>query len=348
MMHIELHNDNVILSILVVSHNQKRELKRCLESIFTMHLSFPYEIIVSDDRSMDGTREMLETEYANRVVITYCNSDEGHCTNNSQRSGYNRCNAYPLAQGKYIAHVDADDYFRPHATVYEKQVLALEAHPECALAMSTCVCVQEGEQLENGRIWHFPRTIRDGEVLDSHDFIREDWFRINQCFMQRRNPDVNPVALYGKRYVDSVITYHHLQFGKVVYVDACDYVYVQHSSSVVGKLSMQSKDSVILWCLGLYIPLLIPSQTKDFFFGCYFSSIKRVIQMALNNYQLQEENYNSLSDLHVWIYDCFARKLMKKDIFRLKFTLFCMQIMHRIGWQPSLAVYLLRTLLYKK
>ena len=55
---------------------------------------------------------------ADKVIITYCNSDEGNCANNSQRSGYNRCNAYPLAKGKYIAHVDADDYLAPDFVEY--------------------------------------------------------------------------------------------------------------------------------------------------------------------------------------------------------------------------------------
>lgn len=345
MMHIELHNDNVILSILVVSHNQKRELKRCLESIFTMHLSFPYEIIVSDDHSMDGTREMLATEYADRVVITYCNSDEGHCANNSQRSGYNRCNAYPLAQGKYIAHVDADDYFRPNATVYEKQVAALEAHPECAIAMSTCVCVQEGEPLENGRIWHFPRTMRDGEKLDSREFIRGDWFRINQCFMQRRNPDVNPVALYGNRYVDSVITYHHLQFGSVVYVDACDYIYVGHPHSVVNELVKSSRDSEVLWNLGLYIPALIPKWKRDFYMGEYYWMIRSNIRMALDGYRLQPDNYASLQELHIWIYDCFARDLSVVDKCRLRITDLWMRFLKKTGFENMLFIKILQFLL---
>ena len=58
-------NDQIILSIIVISHEQREELRRCLDSILAMNLSFPYEIIVSDDRSTDGSYE-LACEFAGK------------------------------------------------------------------------------------------------------------------------------------------------------------------------------------------------------------------------------------------------------------------------------------------
>lgn len=344
----------ILLSVIVISHNQRDELRRCLDSILAMNLSFPYEIIVSDDRSTDGTFELALTykqKYVEgnlaRFIAVQCNSDEGNCANNSLRSGYNRCNAYPYAQGKYIAHVDADDYFRPGADVYERQVAALEKHPECALAMSTCLTIKEGEPLTNGTPWPFPRKMTDGEIIEQRDFVRGNWFRLNQCFIQRRNPNVNPVKLYGNRYVDSVITYHHLQFGKVVYVDACDYIYVHHPNSVVTDLSKDDKDSIVMWCLGLYIPVLIPKWTQDFYMGFYYQQIREVIKLAKSNYQLKEKNYNGLKELHIWIYDCFARKMNIWDVWRLRLIDFGLKVSKKAKIENSLYINVLKSLLNK-
>lgn len=334
-----------LLSIIVISHEQREELRRCLDSILAMRLPFAHEIIVSDDRSQDGTREMLEREYADKVIITYCNSDKGNCANNSQRSGYNRSNAYPLAKGKYIAHVDADDYFRQGADVYVKQVKALEKHPECALAMSNCCEVKENN-IADAMPWRFPKQMIDGEVLSVDEFLSKDYFRLNQCFIQRRNPDVDPVALYGNRYVDSVITYHHLQFGKVVYVDTCDYMYVRNEGSVTMSLAKQSKDNVIMWCLGLYIPLLIPSLTRYFFMGAEYQHIREVLKMAKAGYQLQPSNYCSLENLHVYIYDCFNREISSVDKLRLWFTDVWMKLMKKSGMTNRVSIGVLKCLLY--
>ena len=336
---------NPILSIIVICHEQREELRRCLDSILAMQMPFEYEIIVSDDRSTDGTREMLEKEYADKVITTYCNSDEGDCATNSLRSGYNRSHAYPLAKGKYIAHVDADDYFRDGADVYVKQVAALKAHPECALAMSNCL-VLNGDDLSKAQPWPFPRKMHDGEILNKMQFLSDDFFRLNQCFMMRRNPDVNPAELYGDRYVDSIITYHHLQFGDVIYVDACDYVYVQNEGSVTNELAKQSQDHLIMWCLGLYIPLLIPSLTKYFFFGEEYQSIRNVIKMALSGYKLQPQNYKSLQNLNAFIYDCFARDLTPLAIFRLKSIDFLEKEMKKNHLQSKVLMWMLRKLLY--
>ncbi|GEM_PF-1031160 len=345
-----MQNISPILSVIVISHNQREELKRCIDSILNMRLSYPFEIIISDDRSTDGTFELAQqyehlalqkssTDAENdikfpstlfRIIALQCNSDECQPANNSQRSGYNRCNAYPYAQGRYIAHVDADDYFLPNATVYEKQIQALEQHPECALAMSNCLCVNEGEPIENGKSWTLPRKMTDGEVINEKNFIQGDFFRINQCFMQRRNPYIDPVALYGKRYVDAVITYHHLQFGKVVWVDACDYVYVGHTTSVTGQMAKANHDADVIWCMALYIPALIP-QWKSFFLSpSYYAELRRVLSLALSNYQLQKKNSAGLKGMNVFVYNCFNKTtLSANDKHRLKCANYIMTFANR-------------------
>lgn len=337
----------MILSIIIISHNQRSELKRCVDSVLAQDLPFEHEIIISDDRSTDGSYELAQ-EYASKypyIIATQCNSDACNPANNSHRSGYNRCNGYKYAKGKYLVHVDADDYFRPDAKVYEKQIKALEAHPECALAMSTCLCVKEGSPLETGIPWGFPRKMIEGEVIESKEFVRGDWFRLNQCFMQRRNPNVDPIALYGKRYVDSVITYHHLQFGDVVYVDACDYVYVGHEGSVVANLSKNNRDSEILWNLGVYIPVLIPRWWQDFTMGFYYSQIRANIKLLRSGYRLQLSNLNSLKNLNVWFYNCFGRKLTFFDELRLYVLDSWLKLMKKFRLESNFFVWILKKLI---
>lgn len=344
-----------ILSVIIISHNQRDDLQRCLDSIVSMPLTYPYEIIVSDDRSTDGSYE-LACRYAQsealkqgsllRIVALQCNSDEGDVTGNSQRSGYNRCNAYPHAQGKYIAHVDADDYFVPEAAVYEKQIAALEQHPECALAMSNCLCLNEGDELANARPWILPRAMKDGEILSENEFIQGNFFRINQCFMQRRQADVDPVARYGKRYVDSVITYHHLQFGKVVYVKACDYVYVGHQQSVTGQMAKADHDSAVMWCLAVYIPMLIPKWKNGFLSRSYFPDLRHVIRLALQGYRMKESNVAQLRDLDVFLYRCFNAPLSLFSRLRLYMALAAMHLPEFC--QPAVLYRLLIGELYPK
>lgn len=333
-----------ILSIIVISHEQREQLRRCIDSIITMHLTYPCEIIISDDRSTDGSFELaewyshqsLDNEHIVRIVALQCNSDLCSPAYNSDRSGYNRCNAYPYARGKYIVHVDADDYFLPNANIYNKQIRALEEHPECALAMSKHLYLHDGKTIEEAEQVGFKIELKDGDVVTSEEFIKSIYFHLNQALMLRRIEDVDPVKLYGKKYVDSVITYHHLQFGSIIYVDACDYVYVQYKKSITGQMESLNQDSRIMWCLALYIPCLIPYWRKTFM-EYHYESIRGIVRLAKDDYMLAKHNYEALKCLRMWIYECFGRHITKIDKLRIRLFLFVQRIQKKYNMYENKA-----------
>lgn len=336
----------MVLSIIVISHNQKEQFRRCIESILSQDLPFEHEIIVSDDASTDGTWELIkeyEAAYPGLVKAYRCNSNDCNPANTSHRSGWNRCNAYPHATGKYIAHVDADDFFRPGADVYKRQVEALEKHPECAMALSNILKIKDGQDIDEAVRWHKEGVISEGRLMTGSEFISNHLFILNQAFMQRRNPDVDPVALYGRRYVDSVITFHHLQYGSIVCVDACDYVYVNYRTSVTGEMTA-TRDTDVLWCLGLYIPALIPMWRHDYYLADY-SGIRRVVKMARAGYRLQDKNKKSLEGLGVYVYDAFNRNLGCFDRCRLAMAELFLRTMHMLGWNKRADTDILHMLL---
>lgn len=338
----------MILSAIIISHNQKEEFRRCIDSILAQDLPFEHEIIVSDDASTDGTWELIkeyETKYPGLVKAYQCNSNDCDPASTSHRSGWNRCNAYPHATGKYIAHVDADDYFRQGADVYKRQVEALEQHPECSLAMSNVIWNEDGLSLEDSWACFTHGEIEDGRIYSPHEYISNRMFIINQAFMERRNPDMDPVSLYGRRYVDAVITYHHLQFGNIVCVDACDYVYVQSKNSIAGNMA-QTKDQMVIWCNGIYIPALIPSLRHEFYLADN-RGIRDVVSLARSGYQLQDKNKRSLEDLRLYIYDAFNRPLTLIDKFRLFLTSTFLRAIDKFGWDKKADTDILHFLLCK-
>ena len=345
-----------ILSIIIIAHEQRELLRRCINRILIMNIRYPYEIIISDDRSIDGTYELAK-QYSDdvknktltvnnllRIIALRCNSDECNPAYNSERSGYNRCNAYPYAIGKYVAYVDADDYFLPNADVYNKQIDALESHPKCALAMSNHLYIQDGDSIDKAKIIYPNVRPKNGEIITAQDFIRNDYFHLNQAFLQRRNPDIDPVKLYGKKYVDSVITYHHLQFGTIVYVDVCDYVYVQYKNSVTGQMENQNRDQDVMWCLHLYIPSLILAYRNEMIKVGY-EQIRNVLRMAKADYMLKLHNYKALHSLNMWIYECFGHHITPYDKIRLKICMRWQYLQKKYDWYGNVGCWIMWKLL---
>ena len=114
---------SVLLSIIAISHNQRELLKRCIDSILAQSIPFEYEVLISDDASSDGSYELAQ-EYAERYPLIHafsCNTDDFDPSNKSFRSGINRCNALKHAKGKYVAHIDCDDFLLSYSRIYEKE-----------------------------------------------------------------------------------------------------------------------------------------------------------------------------------------------------------------------------------
>jgi len=89
------------LSIIIPSFNTKNLLDRCLKSIMNSLLSsnMQYEIIVVDNASKDGTRELLKSKYP-RVISIFNNSNMGYSKSNNF--------AITRAKGKYVLLLNSD------------------------------------------------------------------------------------------------------------------------------------------------------------------------------------------------------------------------------------------------
>ena len=93
------------VSVCVITYNQERYIRQCLDSLVTQQTDFDFEIIVGEDCSTDGTRAIVE-EYVERyphlVRALFQPSNTGGSRNNLE--------VHAAARGDYVAHMDGDDY----------------------------------------------------------------------------------------------------------------------------------------------------------------------------------------------------------------------------------------------
>lgn len=114
------------VSVCVVTYNQRDYIEECLDSLLSQEVDFNFEIIVGDDASTDGTAEKIQ-EYADRYPgVVYPRLKKSNVG-----AGLNIADVYKSARGKYIAHLDGDDYALPGKL--QKQVNALESNPSCVI-----------------------------------------------------------------------------------------------------------------------------------------------------------------------------------------------------------------------
>lgn len=117
------------VSVSVVTYQHAKTAPQAIDSVLLQETDFDFEVIIGDDASVDGTREILERyhSYAPASVKTLLRQD------NAGDAGLTNVIAtIDAAEGDYIAFLDGDDYWTDTAKL-QKQADFLDAHPECAL-----------------------------------------------------------------------------------------------------------------------------------------------------------------------------------------------------------------------
>lgn len=100
------------ISVIIPTYNRKHTLQRAIDSVLVQTFK-PFEIIIVDDGSEDGTREWLLQNYPSVQYI--------HQPNNGVSSARNK--GIQISQGSWIALLDSDDEWMPEKLEYQSRFL---------------------------------------------------------------------------------------------------------------------------------------------------------------------------------------------------------------------------------
>lgn len=122
-----------LVSIVCDTYNHAPYVRAALDSFLMQKTEFPFEIIVHDDASTDGTADIIREYEAAHPDLFRCI----YRTENIYRKDPKILEHYvfPLARGKYVAICEGDDYWTTPDKL-QKQIAYMEANPDCTL----CVC----------------------------------------------------------------------------------------------------------------------------------------------------------------------------------------------------------------
>ena len=128
-------SEGIKISVIMSVYNGEEYLAEAIDSVLGQSLA-DFELIVINDCSTDRTGELL-ARYASADARVKVHTNE---VNLRLPSSLNK--AISLAQGKYIARMDADDICLPDRL--EKQYAFMEAHPDVALSSCKFMTLKNG------------------------------------------------------------------------------------------------------------------------------------------------------------------------------------------------------------
>lgn len=128
------------VSVLMYVYNQAPYLEKAIRSVVGQRGDFAAEVIIHDDASTDGSREIIQ-RYADKypqLIIPILQEE------NQMQQGVDFVSLYvmPRVTGKYIAYCEGDDYWTD-AEKLSLQIDILDNHPEYSGVCHNCVVVDD-------------------------------------------------------------------------------------------------------------------------------------------------------------------------------------------------------------
>ena len=128
-----------LVSVVIPSYNAARFLPQALDSVFAQTFT-DYEVIVVDDESQDETPAVV-ARYGSRLRYLRARLGSANATRNA---------GILASRGRYIALLDADDWWLPHKL--EAQVDFAEQCPRAGLVYARCLVVEEASGATLGEL----------------------------------------------------------------------------------------------------------------------------------------------------------------------------------------------------
>ena len=123
--------EDIVVSISCITFNHAKFIRECLDGFMMQQTSFPFEVLIHDDASTDGTQDIIR-EYQRKYpdIIKPILQKENQWSKGAR--GISRKYNFPRAKGKYIAMCEGDDYWTDPLKL-QKQVDFLEDNPKYVL-----------------------------------------------------------------------------------------------------------------------------------------------------------------------------------------------------------------------
>lgn len=280
-----------LVSVSVVTYNHKDYIKQCLDGILMQETNFPFEIILGEDESNDGTREICieyTNKYPDKIKLFLRSRKDVIYINGNPTGRYNFIQNLKAANGKYIALCEGDDYWTDPLKL-QKQVDFLEENTDVNLCFHNADIIDTqgkfvktllGDDIINEE--YTPQEVCSGKILPTASVV----FRSILIELPR--------IMYSVQNADTVLFALLTQKSKAKYISSVNNsIYRFHDRGVWNSLDNLSKTNALA---NSYYKLekVINKENKSF-----------VAQVALKNYGTVFENLLPIKRMPFYVKDYF-------------------------------------------
>lgn len=208
-----------LLSVCLITYNHVKYIKEAIDSVLNQKVNFEWELIIADDYSTDGTREILleyQRKHPDFIKLILQEKNIGAAKNWTE--------LLLAPRSKYIAYFEGDDYWTDSLKL-QKQINFLETHDSFSSCFHNTLILKE-----NGEAHTYKEYSKDYYTID--DTLDNQALFHTSSFVFRREALVIPEWIPEIRSGDMVLFTIIARTGYIKYIPEVMSVYRKHDSGI--------------------------------------------------------------------------------------------------------------------
>jgi hypothetical protein len=220
-----------LASVVLRTYEHAPFVAQAIESVLVQEAPFEFELVIGEDCSGDGTREIVE-RYAERhpgiVRAVLPQENLGH--------GAILKRAFEASRGSFVAYLDGDDYWTS-ATKLARQVSYLEEHEECASCFHDVSLIYDVAGMPSGVTT--PALAESSFALE--DILTECFIGSPSMMFCREVIETLPAWAFESAWIDWLIHIRSAEHGPLGYIPEALAAYRVHEGGMFSSLDRVSQ-----------------------------------------------------------------------------------------------------------
>jgi glycosyltransferase involved in cell wall biosynthesis len=247
----QLSCENPIVSVVMITYNHERFIAQAVESVLMQETDFPVELVIGEDCSTDGTREVvsrLARENPGVIRPVLQGRNVGAVSNTDA--------VLKACRGEYIAMLEGDDYWTDPLKL-RRQVEALDRDPGASLCFHLSGVLDDRTGAQGGTL---PEEKYRSSDLTAEDMLYSHMIPSNTK-MWRRSCLPHFRRTSAVRQLDRAMDVILALQGRVLFLDKTMSVYRLHSGGIWTGAGQLQRNLGLYQCLN-YLHQNVPDSFK--------------------------------------------------------------------------------------
>ncbi|MBK8465879.1 MAG: glycosyltransferase [Chloracidobacterium sp.] len=211
------------VSVVMITYNHEKFIAQAIEGVLMQKTDFPFELIIGEDCSTDGTRKIaqdFQQKYPETVRLLTPESNLG--------VGRNTVTCLNACEGQYVTFCEGDDFWTDPSKL-ARQIELLDDQPEAAICFHKVGMLDDITGENRG---YFPDTTFIENRLSQKEVISKCWIATCSAMFRRKNMPLLDNGFAGLQICDWALFILLTRHGYVAYIDEVMAQYRVHGTGV--------------------------------------------------------------------------------------------------------------------